>query len=482
MLSKIIIKNFKAFGTQVEIRLNNLNIFSGLNSSGKSSLYQALLLFVQSYYNQIEQNDILLQALNLNGIYIDLGEEEEILFDKKNKKLLFSFEWNEGKTFTFEFELNSKTKKFLLVYSKYESYRENGSTKEKSMYEIFKKDEKWNIKAENLLNFSDPDISIALDKVFNKTKKKKRINYLNPIVEFTDISNIVTQGNLLSTFKINKNNIKNVILPEFKNRKKLDIEKFIENIEELIELRASLDKKDRFLMAPFNILYIPAFRGMPERVYLEGRNPLRRYHEEKNIKVKYDINLDTNEEYSGSLEDALNYWVAKKLKIAEKVIIKELVGNLVSEIFIKIGDKEIPINNVGFGTSQIIPVIANVLNSFKKQILIIDEPEIHLHPNLQSRLAEFFYKMSILNPNIILETHSEYLIEKLIYFKIKYHRTNYINMFWIDKNLKTNSSEIIEIKYDDYGYILNAPQDFLSEKTKIVEELQKIRLEKIENE
>lgn len=477
MLKKIMIKNFKAFGEKTELELNKLNIFSGLNSNGKSSLYQALLLFAQSLDSFVPKDNSLLPTLELKGEYINLGNEEEILFSKEEKKILFSFEWDNGRKLTSEYELNHN--KFILVYSKYIIDTKNY----KASYEVKKNKNSWKIKAENLLNFAETDIHVELDKFYNSTENS---GYLSSQVEFNNVTNLIFMKGLLISFQINKNEIKNVLLPEFKE--KFKEESIFNEKSELkkistVEFRTSLVKDDIFLLFPLlKILYIPAFRGMPQRVYLEEKSPLKEYSKNKFASVKYDIDLDSKNIKSGTLEEALNYWVASKFNIAEGVSVKESIGTLVSEIYIKMNNKEIPISNVGFGTSQIIPIIADVLTLIEKRITIIDEPEIHLHPKLQSQLAEFFYKMSILHPNIIIETHSEYLIEKLIYFKIKYSSINNINMYWVDKISNDKGSQIIEIEYDDYGYILNPPENFLSEKKKIVEELQKIRLEKIENE
>lgn len=87
---------------------------------------------------------------------------------------------------------------------------------------------------------------------------------------------------------------------------------------------------------------------------------------------------------------------------------------------------EIPLVDLGYGISQIIPIIISIANqahkfivqndyeiNFKPSSIIIEEPEGNLHPKLQSKLAEFFIDAaSRFNIQFILETHSEYLIYK----------------------------------------------------------------------
>jgi len=73
---------------------------------------------------------------------------------------------------------------------------------------------------------------------------------------------------------------------------------------------------------------------------------------------------------------------------------------------------------LGFGNQQLLPLVLGLLNNLSG-ITIIEEPESHLHPYLQSKLADFFvdaiqFKKD-LSTQLIIETHSEYLIRKLQY-------------------------------------------------------------------
>ncbi|GHV27545.1 hypothetical protein AGMMS4952_09400 [Spirochaetia bacterium] len=51
----------------------------------------------------------------------------------------------------------------------------------------------------------------------------------------------------------------------------------------------------------------------------------------------------------------------------------------------------------------------------KDTTFLFEQPELHLHPRVQSRLGEFFLSMALLNKQCIIETHSEYLIDKIRY-------------------------------------------------------------------
>ncbi|WP_341228320.1 DUF3696 domain-containing protein [uncultured Arcticibacterium sp.] len=67
-------------------------------------------------------------------------------------------------------------------------------------------------------------------------------------------------------------------------------------------------------------------------------------------------------------------------------------------------------NNIGFGISYSLPIIVSALIAEPGCILIIENPEAHLHPLGQSRIGQFIAKMSNSGVQIIIETHSEHVI------------------------------------------------------------------------
>lgn len=66
--------------------------------------------------------------------------------------------------------------------------------------------------------------------------------------------------------------------------------------------------------------------------------------------------------------------------------------------------------DVGFGFSQLLPLIVQGLSAPKGSLLMTEQPEIHLNPRLQARLGEFFMEVNKRGASVILETHSEHLI------------------------------------------------------------------------
>ena len=68
--------------------------------------------------------------------------------------------------------------------------------------------------------------------------------------------------------------------------------------------------------------------------------------------------------------------------------------------------------DVGFGTSQVLPIVFELMAN-KNRLILIEQPELHLHPSAQAEIAELFLD-SIKNKNqLVVETHSATLIERI---------------------------------------------------------------------
>lgn len=66
--------------------------------------------------------------------------------------------------------------------------------------------------------------------------------------------------------------------------------------------------------------------------------------------------------------------------------------------------------NVGFGVSYVLPIIVNGLIAVSDSIFIVENPEAHLHPSAQSRIGRFLAKIAASGVKVIIETHSEHVI------------------------------------------------------------------------
>ena len=76
-------------------------------------------------------------------------------------------------------------------------------------------------------------------------------------------------------------------------------------------------------------------------------------------------------------------------------------------------DHVVDLTSVGVGVSQLLPVIVLCLLAKPGQVVILEQPELHLHPLMQQKLADFLLACTRSGRQIIVETHSEHLVNRL---------------------------------------------------------------------
>ena len=82
------------------------------------------------------------------------------------------------------------------------------------------------------------------------------------------------------------------------------------------------------------------------------------------------------------------------------------------------GRKALPLTAVGVGVSQILPILVMGLLAPNDTLLLVEQPELHLHPSVQARLGDFFMGLAQCEKQCLIETHSENLVSQL-----RYHTT-----------------------------------------------------------
>ncbi len=113
------------------------------------------------------------------------------------------------------------------------------------------------------------------------------------------------------------------------------------------------------------------------------------------------------------LSHAVDAW-AKFLEIGDAVTTADQ-GRLGLELQVRQENVRIALDltSVGTGVSQILPVLVMCLQAPVGSLLMIEQPELHLNPRVQQRLADFLLAVAASGRQLIVETHSEYLISRL---------------------------------------------------------------------
>ena len=126
---------------------------------------------------------------------------------------------------------------------------------------------------------------------------------------------------------------------------------------------------------------------------------------------------------------------------------------------------EVRLTDVGFGVSQVLPVLVLCYYVPEGSILILEQPEAHLHPKVQSELADLLIEVVKKRKlQIILESHSENLIVRLMRRVAEEQISKDDTAFYFCE-INEGTSEIEKLDLDDYGNITNWPENFFGDVT-----------------
>jgi len=121
----------------------------------------------------------------------------------------------------------------------------------------------------------------------------------------------------------------------------------------------------------------------------------------------------TDEADSFTLDSQVSYWLKHILDIDLRINTEQITSTNVKVSFNSDGLENISPFNLGAGNSYLAKIIIMALSCSPGNILIIENPEIHLHPKAQSKLTDFLAFISSKNIQLIIETHSEHIINKM---------------------------------------------------------------------
>ena len=129
---------------------------------------------------------------------------------------------------------------------------------------------------------------------------------------------------------------------------------------------------------------------------------------------------------------------------------------------------EVGLADVGFGISQVLPVLTACYYTPEGSTLILEQPDAHLHPKVQSELADVLIDV-VKNRNIqiILESHSEHLLLRLMRRIAEYEvcdegiSADQTAFYFCEINDGNSKAE--QLKVDEYGNISNWPKDFFGD-------------------
>ena len=117
--------------------------------------------------------------------------------------------------------------------------------------------------------------------------------------------------------------------------------------------------------------------------------------------------------------------------------------------------------DVGYGVSQVLPVIVQLLRDDGPPMFLLQQPEVHLHPRAQAALGSLFCEIASAGRPLIIETHSDYILDRVRLDvrdkETKLQPSDVSILFFERQDLDV---QIHSIRIDEMGNILDAPQSY----------------------
>ena len=211
------------------------------------------------------------------------------------------------------------------------------------------------------------------------------------------------------------------------------------------------------------LIHVPGLRGNPERSY--------------KIAASEDV-------YPGSFEKYVAGIISDWTKNSKYKTKYDLLTNQLSDLGLasnikasKVDDTSVEIQvsrnksgkdsdcvniaDVGFGVSQTIPVLVALIAAKKGQFVYIEQPELHLHPKAQFRLASIIVSAINRGVRVIIETHSSILVRGLQIAVVKKQLDHKkVSLNWFTQNNETGETKVDKAELDEIGAFGDWPEDF----------------------
>ena len=161
------------------------------------------------------------------------------------------------------------------------------------------------------------------------------------------------------------------------------------------------------------------------------------------------------------LQDAVDAWLSY-LGVATHV--KSVEGKYGHALVVSTHGGDFEMVHVGTGVSQVLPIIVMGLLAQPDDFIAVEHPELHLHPAVQTKLADFFLFLAATGRQAVVETHSEHIVNR-VRSRTAQDESAVINgmvaVYFATYAKEGSSFEAIEI--DEYGAVKNWPRGFFDE-------------------
>ena len=427
MLTKIHIENFKSL-KNIDVPCCGLNLLTGVNGAGKSSFIQVLRLLHLS----AEKINELDQEINVKDFGAGTGlNDVRYSYGSISSKILISASYIDG---VHEFEIVRTLEEFMGIGRRPGTVRFAHPSYFSTRNRVYDRAENLQIDyfegTEGVTEASVQEAFKEADKVFDKEVKRIHDEEHDKIVV---IKTTWEGARFIDAFR----------------RKPTDI-----------------SEGGRYDVASFMFVfpgcdYIKTFNPEGQDV-MEFLYKYNRYSKKSQVIEK--------------VNQCLN-WVSPgaRLSIDEKQVGERYYYVSAVDYGVDDDTRMFKPQNVGFGVSYILPVLATLLTAEKGNILIIENPEAHLHPRGQAEIGKLIAETVSRGVQVFIETHSDHVINGIrVAVKKSVLKPSDVNIAFFErkehdvvddegKETREIFTTVRDIKVDENGSLSEYPEDFMDE-------------------
>ena len=425
MLKRLELENFKIW-REAQIDFGQITGLFGTNSSGKSSLIQFLLLLKQT-----KESTDQTASFDLNGRFVNLGVAKDAIHDHDEKKRLC-------------FRLDLEQERGLKIVDPSNPRSVICNSRELSIHARAKVDKG---------GFRSRALTYEIGDAKFRMKRKSDTGF-DLEAKAPNFSFIRTQGRAWAL----PSPVKTYRFPD-------QARNYFQNSGFLSDLEAAFEN------ALDNFFHLGPLREHPERDYLWAGSRTADVGEKGERTIDAIIAAQDERQNLGPRKRSMPFsqivahWL-RELDLIHSFRVEEIApgsNRWQAIVQTRNGGAEAMLTDVGIGISQVRPVVTLLHYVPEGSIVLLEQPELHLHPLAQAGLADVIvHAATHRKVQIILESHSEHLLLRL-QRRIAEERigSDKVTLYFCDS--PNGNSGIRRLELDEFGNIRNWPDKFMGD-------------------